>query len=69
MLLLAFGTRLRSTHCREFNYSFSELFEDSTLSSRELIVSALEQLAGDKDADVREAAAARLRVQPNPPIK
>ena len=30
---------------------------------------ALEQLAADKDADVREAAAARCRVQTNPPIR
>jgi len=46
-----------------------EYYEDDRLPSRDQIVSALNQLAADRDPDVREAASSGLRVSPKPPPK
>ena len=44
-----------------------EYYYDSTLSQHDQVVAALQQLAGDRDTDVREAAAKCNRVQATPP--
>ena len=48
---------------------FLEHYNDTTSQNYEQIHQALNHLAGDKDHDVREAAAQADRVKPNPPPK
>merc|ERR1719150_2553503 len=46
-----------------------EHYEDTSSPNYELIQQALNNLAADKDHDVREAASKAGRVKPNPPVK
>ena len=52
-----------------FNLFLLEHYNDTTSQNYEQIHQALNHLAGDKDHDVREAAAHADRVKPNPPPK
>jgi hypothetical protein len=45
----------------------AEYYNDSSLACHPLVVTALQQLAADRDTDVREAAARGHRVQAAPP--
>jgi len=51
------------------NSACSEHYEDTSSPNYELIQQALNNLAADKDHDVREAASKAGRVKPNPPVK
>ena len=51
------------------NLPYLEHYNDTVSPNFELIHQALNHLAGDKDHDVREAAAHADRVKPNPPPK